>query len=762
MSFNPFEDDSLFGDLQLNPYRSGEPIQEDSEFVGRQKELRRLASVTRVQSSGFLFLLGDFRIGKSSILNRLAKLVQTTPEAQRKDRSGNVIVTRFFTCEELAVSSARSIIERIAAILAEEISGDPPTSGLEGVFDGLRRAAASRRHFVFLIDEAGLLPSVAGSSELIRALPEMINSFPVHFILAGPFEFKTLQWDGETEQEKKLREISARKLARSMETIRVTDFSISDAVHLIRLSERLYGPERSLRGFEEAILEISGTIPYVIQTACRELYDILYEDPETNLSPQAMEERSVYLEENPRQVIQDDPRNAYLDGERASLGEDRVNALQRRVYDQLAGGYFDQLWNYNLSEAERQILIKGRVEVDVEKLPVTAPEHSLLDRGYLRQRGNRLWIFSTLFEQYIRVNHHRTEPAPPPLVWLTGVEGPEDENRGIVPPILTRYALHFQENQTSLGDRERSYQLYLAHLLAFLSQLAISAYGAQPALHRPELNIELKQRRYRDATHGTRLGYLREILRADQLHDQDLLFDLKTCLFTPRKGEECPPGIRAFVHAVTDQRGTKISLLDFLDCCVRLRTLQVHAETKAFLTHEMREDLLVSAWSGLMEFLGLLARETSGLAVVELGTVGADDPSERKSARLHIAFRPRFGVSPEPAEADVDSRPVAGRLFPGELYPCRVAPAVGAGRTRQALFGFSLFPHIVRGEQLSGLIGGSDAPPEELYMVISAAKNRLLYVPVGNPEGKRLEVRTNGSDRPHDPIRSYSSFFEEL
>jgi len=785
-------------DEPLNPYRAGEALSEAECFFNRIQEMQKLTRAIRVQTGGLIHLIGDYRTGKSSILLRFLDELEKLPDERCRDAKGRRIRGRYLTCETLAHDEAGSIFDRLRGLVAScagpENEPSSTRTGLSGLLETLERLRKANAHAVLLIDEAGLLPRIGGAVGLLHVLPEITGTYPLHVVFASPFDLKKLNWPEAEGDEKAQREAAFDRLAMRIERIPVAAFAVKDAIDLIRFSERLYGAHRSLRGFEEAILDVSGTIPYLIQTTCREIYDILFEIPETKLDGLDLERRMQWLNArvpgaesadgaeaplvNERRVIDQDPQDVYVDGEPYGLTDAQQNALVARVYEQLAQSYFRTVWMHIFSDVERKVVSNLRPNLRREQIKLTDPERSLLDRGYLRVRGRRVWLFSSLFEEYLRSAQYRSAPPPPPALPLQQIElvkpdgqtqAPDDvlaRYSGVVPLVLREHGARCRERsldeagRDKLGEAIQVYGSYLSHLLTFFAHLAMAAYGAQAGLQQPEFNTQLRKRRYTKTTIGARLGEIREILRLQRFHDHDILHALKLILLKNRGAEEGASAMLRFFNRVEGKQKRTVNLLDFLTCAVAFRNDEVHLESKVMLHLKERKERLQLVWAGVSELLDAVARESMQTAIVQ---VIPGIPAEAE--RPVLSFRFGFGASKTRAVAAVATVAAAqgGGPRPNLLYPVWLEPNGGRGPAKGELLSFSLFPLVLTDAVLGARAGIEAPPPAGLFMVMQADKSSLFYAPVGNPiEGTGLEVQAGPGRDGLDPVGAYNQLYDGL
>jgi len=335
-------------------------------------------------------------------------------------------------------------------------------------------------------------------------------------------------------------------------------------------------------------------------------------------------------------------------------------------------------------------------------------------------------------------------------------------NSGVVPSILNDSLAELLKGieSTHACDADQFSDL-LAHLLAFLSQIAIAAYAAQPSLHTPELNTLLRHRRFRNLTLGMRLEYIRSILRLERIHADDILFHLKSAMGKRRSEEEFPRSMYSVVINAFQRKARSNTFMDFLDACVRIRNWIAHRETRPVrVSDEALSDWIRSAFTGVSDFLETLREETQCLDIIEVLVAEEDDNDE-----VVVPFHRNFGEEEETGRASIRK---GGRgslsIHAGCLYPV-LLPEEGEKKGSDLfLLEISFFPLIVLGEALSRATQESneEIQQDDLYVLMGASKNKLLFAPLTTSSGGRVEVGRASEPGMPPFVDSYNVMFEQL
>ncbi|WP_257458353.1 WD40 domain-containing protein [Archangium lipolyticum] len=156
-----------------NPYIVGPPIDHPRDFYGREEDLSR---ILRDLEQGYVALIGDMRIGKSSLLNQLEHRLSGSCQVVSLQRH---------------MSNLEALPTRLAGLIApgERLEGEP--------YDVLDRAITSRlteltrargpgARFTLLIDEAQLLTRSDSVRHELRNLFQSRRRDGLRVLVAGP------------------------------------------------------------------------------------------------------------------------------------------------------------------------------------------------------------------------------------------------------------------------------------------------------------------------------------------------------------------------------------------------------------------------------------------------------------------------------------------------------------------------------------------------------------------------------------------------
>jgi HAMP domain-containing protein len=252
-----------------NPYVVGNPIRNDSMFFGRKDDLRWVGEQLESGQNKFISLVGQRRIGKTSLLHRV-----------HAGGTSSDVLTLFFDTQEILPQIScdsdfykvltRDISRQLKTrhdVKAEIITSDQPTANM--VTKLLRYAAGLKAMgVVVLIDEIDNFDDKFGSGQL--------NSQNILWFLAGLLEsdaaisFVTTASERAAFNPERWEVLMPKMISR-----RIGLLSINDAICLIEDPVRgkvLYGPSTV-----NDILRLTAGHPYYTQLVCQNIVDRLNE-----------------------------------------------------------------------------------------------------------------------------------------------------------------------------------------------------------------------------------------------------------------------------------------------------------------------------------------------------------------------------------------------------------------------------------------------------------------------------------------------------
>ncbi|KAF0205891.1 MAG: serine/threonine protein kinase bacterial, partial [bacterium] len=361
-----------------NPYLNRVAIRDTNQFYGRRKEIARIFSRISASRPQSVSIVGERRIGKSSLLNYIY-----APEirAQQLDVGTNYIFV-FMDLQQKRYSSIESFFADLLSKLSE--ATNEPITSTQTDFDAARRFFADlqrrRQKLIVLFDEFdAITTNKVFSLDFFSFLRSAANNYDVAYITSSARELQVLC---HTDQ------IADSPFFNIFTNIYLRPFTLEEATVLLKEPSSTAGIalEPSLAGY----------FPFFLQMACSTYFDHILEN------------------------------GNFID----------VKRIEESFLDE-AGVHFRYIWEH-IGEAEREVIhsfIAG------QPLP-KAKEHvfeELRRAGYFIEEGNSARIFSRLFASAIaRVS----SPAPMTLFSNSFLETPHSgkyprdyfESDEIIPP----------------------------------------------------------------------------------------------------------------------------------------------------------------------------------------------------------------------------------------------------------------------------------------------------------------------------------------
>jgi hypothetical protein len=324
-------------------------IQDVQSFFGRRRELSRIFSRIGVQRPQSVSVVGERRIGKSSLLYQLS-----LPEVQSKfllDRSS--LIVAFVDFQQLRTITLQDFFGVLSGQIRRvdpEIAGSD-TIGYRSFQQVQDRLLAKTKRLVLLFDEFDAITSnPVFDRDFYAFLRSVANNSAVAYVTSSKTELQRLCHSSA---------VADSPFFNIFSTLHLRPFEKEEALDLITRPSREAGIP--LESHAENILQLSGFFPFYIQIACSVYFDWLEENP--GVEPVFPEIASRFLEE--------------------------------------AGPHFEYFWGQCQPECRRFLrsLIKGdqprQEDVDMCR--------TLTRDGYvLQEGGGRYRIFSRVFGDRVR------------------------------------------------------------------------------------------------------------------------------------------------------------------------------------------------------------------------------------------------------------------------------------------------------------------------------------------------------------------------
>ncbi len=259
-------------------------IQSPEQFFGRAKELSRVLSRVGGQRPQSVSIVGERRIGKSSLLFHL-----TWPEVRKRylGQDGDLLVV-FFDLQQLHDLPPEQFLQLLSDRIGKTTgeTGPGATAGGYREFQAvLERLAATGKRLILLFDEFDAITSnPLFRKEFYSFLRSMANNHAVSYVTSSRVELQALCHSAE---------IADSPFFNIFSNLYLRPFDRSEALDLITIPSEQAG--RPLAPYADQIIDIAGYLPFYLQIACSACFDCLEESPGQPLSLPAVETR--FLEE---------------------------------------------------------------------------------------------------------------------------------------------------------------------------------------------------------------------------------------------------------------------------------------------------------------------------------------------------------------------------------------------------------------------------------------------------------------------------------
>jgi len=332
----------------MNPYLNRVMIQDPAGFFGRRRELSRIFSRIGVERPQSVSVVGERRIGKSSLLYQLS-----LPEVQSKFLSDiNSLIVVFIDFQQLRTIALQDFF---GALLSQIQRIDPAVAGSEpGSYRSFRqlqeRLAEKNKRLILLFDEFDAITSnPVFDRDFYAFLRSVANSSAVAYVASSKTELQRLCHSSS---------VADSPFFNIFSTLYLRPFEGEEALELIASPSRKEGIP--LDSYAKDILGLSGFFPFYIQIACSVYFDWLEEHP--GAAPVLPEIESRFLEE--------------------------------------AGPHFEYFWRQ--CPPDRRRFLRSAMKGDPPRQEDADVCRTLMRDGYVLQDGTRYRIFSRVFSERIR------------------------------------------------------------------------------------------------------------------------------------------------------------------------------------------------------------------------------------------------------------------------------------------------------------------------------------------------------------------------
>jgi eukaryotic-like serine/threonine-protein kinase len=333
--------------MSRNPYLNRVAIKDPAQFFGRTREVSKIFSRLTASRPQSISVVGERRIGKSSLLNYVN---HPQVRARYLDQL-DAYVFAFIDLQQKRRITPTEFFKELFELMAKE-TGDESLAAEEPSFDAMRalleRFRRRSRKLVVLLDEFdAITTNRAFDLEFYSFLRSIANNYDVAYVTSSARDLQELCHT---------QLIADSPFFNIFTNVFLRAFTRKETTDLITRPSAEAG--LPLAGYARRIMEVAGYFPYFLQIACAAYFD--------------------YLDENDGKLNRQEIEAVFLDEAR---------------------GQFRFIWDH-MSDSHRRCIREFAEHEQVGKEQAQAYE-DLKRAGYFieEERGSRL--FSTLFETII-------------------------------------------------------------------------------------------------------------------------------------------------------------------------------------------------------------------------------------------------------------------------------------------------------------------------------------------------------------------------
>lgn len=271
---------------QRNPYLNRVMIKRKEDFFGREQELRRIYSRLNANPPGSVSIVGERKIGKSSLLNHV--YMRSQREIFLEHPESMIMV--FLDLQEQHGISLDGFVKVLLHMASFELRGrldvGDCSSGLNGIKDLVQRLEKNGFRLAIMLDEFEVITrNPKFDLEFFSFLRFLANHYNVAYVTSSARDLQVLCHT---------KEISDSPFFNIFTTMRLSVFKEPEALELIRVPSERVG--RPLEPYAKEILALSGLFPFLIQIACSHMMEHL-EEVGTVREPDLREMSRTFYEE---------------------------------------------------------------------------------------------------------------------------------------------------------------------------------------------------------------------------------------------------------------------------------------------------------------------------------------------------------------------------------------------------------------------------------------------------------------------------------
>jgi serine/threonine protein kinase len=335
--------------MQRNPYLNRVMISNPSEFFGRERDIRRIYSRLDAPRPQSISVVGDRRIGKSSLLYHIYRA------RNRKEHMRNHAETIFVYLDfqqDLEFDVPR-FIDFVFNMLSYESMSDKNYAtrekSLHELKNVIRELHDAGKRIIILMDEFEVITrNPRFEAQFFALLRALANTYHVAYVTSSHEDLQKMCHNAD---------IADSPFFNIFSNLLLRPFSTDEALELIKMPSAQEGVP--LEPHADDILGLAGLFPLFLQIACSAAFEALAADPSAELDWQRI--REVFMEE--------------------------------------ARPHYQSIWDH-FDEPSRESLgcLVGGKTVSAKYSYV---KDDLVRRGYIVESGNAASLCSTSFKDFV-------------------------------------------------------------------------------------------------------------------------------------------------------------------------------------------------------------------------------------------------------------------------------------------------------------------------------------------------------------------------
>lgn len=336
-------------DSSKNPYMNRVTIKNINEFYGRQNEINKIYSRIGASRPQSISIVGERRIGKSSLLNYIYHPLNRSKYLKNPDES----IFIFIDFQEKRGIQLAQFFESIYESLISEFNGGlelnvpPDYSGFKKVISTLD---SNGLKLILIFDEFELITkSTEFTTEFYSYARSIANNFNLSYVVSSGRNLQTLCHS---------KEISDSPFFNIFSNLTLTQFTEEEAIELItRPAEKAGVP---MTEHISSILEMGGYYPFFLQMVCAAFFEHLKAGN--------------------------------------SVAKKEIEQIREEVFDE-AKVHFQQIWDI-CEDDQREVLLMLCKGSQVDKSQEFILKN-LIKAGYVKLQNNKPQIFSSIFREFL-------------------------------------------------------------------------------------------------------------------------------------------------------------------------------------------------------------------------------------------------------------------------------------------------------------------------------------------------------------------------